>query len=76
MENVVFLVLIVLVLIVLGALFLVFKKISQLGKDESSGNAVLVLQEQLNQLRESLDRKMNETRNVLDQKIGRKFQDF
>jgi len=73
MENIILLVLVIFTLIVLGALFLVFKKISQLNKDENNSNAVLVLQQQLNQLAESLDRKMNETRSVLDQKLVENF---
>ncbi len=73
MESILILILIVFILVVFGFFFLVFKKISQLGKNENSNNAILILQQQLNQLAESLERKMSETRNILDQKLMENF---
>jgi len=73
MEGIFIFIVAILLAVILITAFLIFRKITELKKDDSRDNSALILQQQINQLSESLDRKLGETRNILDQKLTENF---
>lgn len=59
---------------VAAIMFLLNKKMAQLQTEGQNDKGVLMLQQQLNQMMETMDRKLVDTNNTLDRKLAESFQ--